>query len=323
MADITPANSRIWSKMGSRAVFGAALLELASRRDDIYVLSADLIISSGLDRFSKAYPDRCFNVGIAEQNLIGVAAGMAHDGATVFATSFAPFISMRAGEQIRVNLGCMGLNVKAVGISSGLSIGHFGNSHYGIEDMSVTRSIPNITLLCPADGAEIFKVVFAAADLKGPVYIRLTGGVNNPVVYGCDYEFVIGKSIRLREGDDLTVITNGTMVYQSVKAAEILQGNGISASVVNMHTVKPLDTAAVDEAASRGPVVTVEEHSVIGGLGSAVAERKSTLKNTFPQLFIGLPDSYGKPGDYAYLLEKYGLTGELIAKRIEKFYRGV
>jgi transketolase len=323
MTEITLTNSKIWSKMGSRAVFGSAMLELASHRDDVYVLSADLIISSGLDRFSKAYPDRCFNVGIAEQNLIGMAAGMAHEGATVFTTSFAPFISMRAGEQVRVNLGCMGLNVKTVGISSGLAIAHFGNSHYGLEDISVMRSIPNITVLCPADGAEIFKTVFAAAEFKGPAYIRLTGGVNNPAVYTDDYEFVIGKSIRLREGSDITIIANGTMVYHSVKAAEILQNDGISASVVNMHTVKPLDVTAIDEAVSKGPVVTAEEHSVIGGLGSAVAERKATLKNAFPQLFIGLPDSYGKPGGYSYLLEKYGLTGELIAEKIREFYRGI
>ncbi|MDR1472901.1 MAG: transketolase family protein [Synergistaceae bacterium] len=309
--------------MGSRAVFGAAMLELAAQRDDIYVLSADLIISSGLDRFCKAYPDRCFNVGIAEQNLIGIAAGMAHDGATVFATSFAPFISMRAGEQVRVNLGCMSLNVKAVGISSGLSMAHFGNSHYGLEDISAMRSIPNVTVLCPADGAEIFKTVFAAAELKGPAYIRLTGGVNNPVVYDSDYEFSIGKSIKLRDGDDLTIIANGTMVYHSIEAAKILQGDGISASVFNMHTVKPLDVTAVDKAALKGPIVTVEEHSVIGGLGSAVAERKSTLRNAFPQLFIGLPDSYGKSGDYQYLLEKHGLTGELIAGKIRGFWRGI
>ncbi|MDR3355134.1 MAG: transketolase family protein [Synergistaceae bacterium] len=305
--------------MGSRAVFGSAMLELASQRDDVYVLSADLIISSGLDRFSKAYPDRCFNVGIAEQNLIGMAAGMAHDGAAVFATSFAPFVSMRAGEQVRVNLGCMGLNVKVVGISSGLEIAHFGNSHYGLEDISVMRSIPNITVLCPADGAEIIKVVFAAAETRGPVYIRLTGGANTPPVHADDYEFIIGKSIKLRDGNDITIIAHGAMVYHSIRAAEILQNNGISASVVNMHTVKPLDMAAVDEAALKGPVVTVEEHSVIGGLGGAVAERKSTLKNAFPQLFIGLPDIYGKPGDYSYLLEKYGLTGELIAKKIMEF----
>jgi transketolase len=320
MIEITQAKSRIWSKMGSRATFGAAMLELASQRDDVYVLSADLIISSGLDRFSKTYPDRCFNVGIAEQNLIGVASGMAHEGATVFAASFAPFVSMRAAEQIRVNLGCMGLNVKAVGIASGLAIAHFGNSHYGLEDISVMRSIPNIAVLCPADGAEIFQAVFAAAELKGPAYIRLTGGVNNPVVYDGNYEFSIGKSIKLREGEGLTIITNGTMAYHSIKAAEILQCAGVSASVINMHTVKPIDVAAVDEAALKGPIVTVEEHSVVGGLGSAVAERKSTLKGAFPQLFIGLPDSYGKSGDYSYLLERYGLTGEGIAARIKEFY---
>ncbi|MDR3279821.1 MAG: transketolase family protein [Synergistaceae bacterium] len=321
MIGITSAKSKIWSKMGARAVFGMAMLELAGQRDDVVVLSADLVTSSGLDRFKKTYPDRCINVGIAEQNLIGIASGLAHEGATVFATSFAPFISMRAGEQIRMNMGYMEMNVKAVGIGSGLAMAHLGNSHYGLEDISVMRSIPNITVLCPADGAEIFQAVFAAAEIKGPVYIRLTGGVNNPIIYDGDYEFEIGKSIRLRDGGDLTIITNGAMAHQSLAAADILQKEGISASVINMHTVKPLDCEAVKVAAINGPIVTVEEHSVIGGLGSAVAEYKSTLKNALPQLFIGLPDKYGKSGDYEYLIDTHGLTGEKIAAKIKEFCR--
>jgi len=323
MIGVTPAKCRRWSKMGARAAFGAAILELASRRDDVIVLSADLVTSSGLDRFKKTFPDRCINVGIAEQNLIGIASGLAKEGATVFATSFAPFISMRAGEQIRMNMGYMGMNVKAVGLGSGLAMAHLGNSHYGLEDISAMRSIPDITVLCPADGAEIFQAVFAAAESKSPVYIRLTGGANNPVVYEDDYDFTIGKSIKLRDGTDLTIITNGTALHHSLAAADILSKDGISAAVVNMHTVKPLDVEAVDEAASKGPVVSVEEHSVIGGLGSAIAERKSTLKNTHPQLFVGLPDRYGKSGDYAYLLEKYGLTGVKIAETIKEFHNSV
>jgi transketolase len=305
--------------MGSRATFGAAMLELASQRDDVIVLSADLVTSSGLDRFKKTYPDRCVNVGIAEQNLIGVASGLAREGFTVFVTSFAPFISMRAGEQIRMNLGYMKANVKAVGLGSGLAMGHLGNSHYGLEDMNIMRSVPNMTVLCPADGAEIFKSVFAAAEFNGPVYIRLCGGVDNPVVYEGDYGFEIGRSIKLRDGKDLSIIANGTVLYDCLSAADILDKSGISASVINMHTVKPLDTAAVDEAAMKAPIVTVEEHSIIGGLGSAVAERKTAWKNAYPQLTIGLPDAYGKSGDYAYLLEKYGLTGKKIAEKITAF----
>jgi transketolase len=184
------------------------------------------------------------------------------------------------------------------------------------------RSIPNIAVLCPADGAEIFQAVFAAAERSGPVYIRLTGGVNNPTVYDRSYDFEIGKSITLRDGSDLTIMTNGTMVRYSLDAAENLQTCGISAAVVNVHTVKPLDIETVKEAALKGPVITVEEHSVIGGLGSAVAEYKSTLRGAYPQLFIGLPDSYGHSGDYMYLLEKYGLTAECIAEKIEIFMRG-
>ena len=307
--------------MGSRAVFGAAMLELAAQRDDVIVISADLVASSGLDRFRKTYPERCVNVGIAEQNLIGVASGLANEGATVFATSFAPFISMRAGEQIRMNMGYMEMNVKAVGLGSGLAMAHLGNSHYGLEDVGIMRSIPNITVLCPADGAEIFKAVFAAAELRGPAYIRLTGEVNNPAVYDSDYEFEIGKSIKLRDGEDAAIMTNGAMLYRCLEAAEFLRQDGINASVINMHTVKPLDYTAIKDAALKCPIITAEEHSVIGGLGSAVAEYKSTLENAHPQLFIGLPDKYGPSGDYAYLLEKYGLTGAAIAERTMVFLK--
>jgi transketolase len=320
MVEITSSKSKIWSRIGTRASFGAAMLDLASQREDVMILSADLIISAGLDRFQKTYPDRCLNVGIAEQNLIGVASGLVKEGMTVFAVSFAPFVALRAAEQVRNDMGYMQMGVNAVGLASGLAMGRFGNSHYGFEDMSVMRSIPNITVLCPADCAEVFQAVFAAAEMDGPVYIRLTGDVNNPIVHDADYEFKVGESIKLMNGTDLTIIANGSMVHHSLVAAGILQKNGISAAVVNMHTVKPLDLSAIDEAASRGPVVTVEEHSVIGGLGSAVAEYKSTLKNAPPQLFIGLPDKYGKSGDYSYLLEKYGLTAGIIAKKVKEFY---
>lgn len=318
MLQITPSTTRQWSRLGSRAIFGQAILALAETEQNLMVLSADLGNSSGLDRFKNTYPDKFVNVGIAEQNLIGVAAGLAKEGYVVFATSFAPFIAMRSSEQIRMNLGYMDLNVKAVGIGSGVAMAFLGNSHYGIEDAAVMRSIPNLTVVSPADCAEIVKTVFAAAAHKGPMYIRLTGAPNNPVVYKEDYNFEIGKAITLREGADVTVIANGTMVYEALEAAKVLEADGISAAVVNMHTIKPLDLSVIDKAiASTKLIVTVEEHTIIGGLGGAVAEYKTTIRNAPPQLIMGLPDEFGKAADYRFLLEKYGLTGEKIARKIK------
>jgi transketolase len=253
--------------------------------------------------------------------MIGVAAGLAKEGSVVFATSFAPFIAMRASEQIRMNMGYMDLNIKAVAIGSGIAMAFLGNSHYGIEDASIMRSIPNLTVVSPADCGEIVKTVFAAAEYEGPMYIRLTGEANNPVVYKEDYNFEIGKAITLREGSEITIIANGTMVYESLEAAKILELEGLSATVVNMHTIKPLDTSVIDKAvASSKLIVSVEEHSVIGGLGGAISEYKTSLRNAPPQLIIGLPDKFGKVGEHRYLLEKYGLTAKQIAEKIVKQY---
>jgi transketolase len=323
MLEITPRNAKQWSKFGSRAVFGQAIFSLAETKQNLMVLSADLGSSSGLSRFKKAYPENYLNVGISEQNMIGVAAGLAKEGFVVFATSFAPFISMRASEQIRMNLGYMNLNVKAVAIGSGLAMSFLGNSHYGIEDASIMRSIPNLTVVSPADCGEIVKTVFAAAAFDGPLYIRLTGEINNPVVYEKDYDFEIGKAITLREGSEITIIANGTMVYESLEAAKLLEEKGLSVTVVNMHTIKPLDTSVIDIAvASSKLIVSVEEHSVIGGLGSAIAEFKTTLKNAPPQLILGLPDKFGKVAGHRFLLEKYGLTANHISDQILNVYRG-
>ncbi|NIE66608.1 transketolase C-terminal domain-containing protein [Burkholderia sp. Ax-1719] len=317
MVEINASNARQWSRLGSRGVFGQAVLSIAEQHPDLMVMSADLGNSSGLDRFKKAFPERFLNVGIAEQNMIGVAAGLAKEGYNVFATSFAPFISMRAAEQIRMNLGYMEMNVKAVAIGSGVSMAFLGNSHYGIEDAAVMRAIPNMTVVCPADCAEIFKVVEAAATFEGPMYIRLTGAVNNPPVYTEDYDFQIGRAHTLREGSDVTIVANGTMVYESLGAAKLLEAEGLSVGVVNMHTLKPIDTAAIDAAMAHSKLLaTVEEHSVIGGLGSAVAEYKATKRNAPPQVLIGLPDRFDKAGEYRYLLEKHGLVAEKIAGRI-------
>ena len=322
MIEITPRNARQWSRFGSRAVFGQAIFSLAETKKNLMVLSADLGGSSGLNRFIKSYPDNYLNVGISEQNMIGMAAGLAREGFVVFATSFAPFLSMRSSEQVRMNMGYMDANVKAVALGSGVAMSFLGNSHYGLEDASIMRSIPNLTVVSPADCGEIIKTIFTAAEYEGPMYIRLTGEANNPIVYKEDYNFEIGKAITLHKGSEITIIANGTMVYESLEAAKLLELEDLSTTVVNMHTIKPLNTSVIDKAvASSKLIVSIEEHSVIGGLGGSIAEYKTGLKNAPPQLILGLPDKFGRVGEHRYLLEKYGLTAKQIARTIKIAYK--
>jgi len=253
--------------------------------------------------------------------MIGVAGGLAKEGFTVFATSFAPFISMRAAEQVRMNLGYMGMNVKAVAIGSGVSMAFLGNSHYGIEDAAIMRAIPNMTVVSPADCAEIFKTVEAAAKFKGPMYIRLTGAVGNPTVYTEDYEFEIGHAVTLREPSDVTFIATGSMVYEALEASKLLELSGIQAGVINMHTIKPLDVSTLDFVFKRSTVIiTVEEHSVIGGLGSAVAEYKTSKRHAPPHLILGLPDAFDVTGEYQFLLNRHGLVASKIAENAIRFF---
>jgi transketolase len=296
---------------------GLAMLELG-KIDNVMVLTADLAKTSGLDRFKATFPYKFLNMGIAEQHMIGFGAGLAKEGYLVYATTFANFAAMRSYEQIRLNLGYMGFNVKVLGIASGLAMAMFGNTHYGIEDIALMRAVPNLTVVSPADGAEVVKTMFASAVYPGPMYIRLTGSGMNPVVYAEDYEFEIGKAITLKDGSDVSMIATGSMVHTALVAADILDSYGIKASVIDMHTIKPLDTNVINNACKTGLIVTVEEHSVIGGLGAAVAEYTATLSHNPKQLFIGLPDSFIKSGSYEFMIDKHGLTAEKIAERIRR-----
>ena len=314
--EIKRSKARLWSKLGSRAVFGMALLDMAERGVDFYAMSADLVHSSGLGRFQEKFPERCINMGIAEQNMLGVAGGMAKDGTPIFATSFAPFITMRAAEQVRMNMGYMQLNVKTVGLGSGLIMAQLGNSHFGLEDVAVMRAIPNITIVSPADCGEIVKAVAAIAQYKGPVYLRLTGGPGNPIVYQEEYDFVIGRAITLRKGDDVALVAAGTMVHTALEAAELLAESGVSVQVVDMHTIKPLDTDCLDGLLSHRLLVTVEEHTVCGGLGGAVAEYLAPKRVRPPHLLIGIEDVFPHAGSYDYMLNACGLTADQIAMRI-------
>jgi transketolase len=315
-------NIKVWSTIGSRATFGIAALELAKDFENLMLLTCDVSTSAGLDRYRKTFPDKYLDLGIAEQNMMGVAAGFASEGYDVITTTFAPFQTIRCCEQIKVNFGYMKHKVCMVGIASGLSLGALGYTHCCIEDVGILRTIPGITIISPADSFETVKALEAAIKLNGPAYIRLTGASNNPIVYKKDYEFQIGKSIELSEGEDVTIFCTGSMVNQSLLAAEILKEQNVSCSVINMHTIKPLDTEAITKACLKSKlIVSVEEHNIIGGLGSAVAEFKSQIQSSPKLLRIGIDDYYSKGGSYKFLLEKHGLTPASISNNILKSLR--
>lgn len=316
--EIKKNSIRMWSRSGARAVYGMAITELAKEKTEFYVVTADLAVSSGLARFVNEFPNRFVNVGIAEQNMIGIASGLAKDGTAVFASSFAPFVTMRACEQVRMNMGYMQLNIKTVGLGAGLIMGYLGNSHYGIEDVAVMRCIPGMTIVSPADGLEIFKAVEAVEKYEGPVYLRLTGGPGIPIVYDQDFEFIIGKANVLRNGIHVAIIATGTMVYYAMEASAILGAKGIECTVVDMHTIKPLDEKCIDELLGHKLIVTLEEHTIIGGLGSAVLEYVGCKIKRPPVLLLGIKDFYPHTGDYDYLLEQCGLTAEKIFEQIDR-----
>ncbi len=314
------SNVRTWSMLGPRGAFGMALADAAQHNERIVALTADLCTTSGLDRFRSAFPHRLFNVGIAEQNMVGIAAGLAAGGNIPYATTFANFAALRSCEQIRHYMGYMKENVKLVGFGAGFAMGMFGTAHYGTEDMAAIRAINNIVILSPADSGETVKATSAAACFDGPIYLRLAGVMNNPVVYKEDYDFEIGKAITLREGTDIAIIATGTMVHSSLKAAMVLEERGLSCKVIDMHTIKPLDENVFRVACETRLIVTVEEHSIIGGLGGAVAECLAQSDKHPPLLIIGISDEYKHAGDYSYLLEQYGLTPEKIAENISQRY---
>jgi transketolase len=317
MNKISPEQIALWSKIGPRAVYGVAMQQLVQESDLVIALSADLGNSSGLDRLRKSHPERFINVGIAEQSLIGFSAGLANEGYIPFASTFAPFATMRAAEQIRMNLGYMEMNVKVVGLGSGLSMGFLGNSHYGLEDIAIMRSIPGMTILSPADCTEVVKCVQYASEIHGPTYLRLTGVPDNPIVYTEDYEFEIGRAITLSEGDDLAIIATGSMVSHALSASKIMRNSGINAEVYNFHTIKPLDEVKLLQIGKKFQfVATVEEHSIIGGLGTSIAQFYSTQTVRPNIAIVGLPDNFGPTGNYQFLLDYHGLQAGQLAERI-------
>ncbi len=301
---INERNIKIWSTIGARATLGIAALELAKTMDSLMVLTCDVSTSAGLDRYRKTYPEKYLDLGIAEQNMIGVAAGLASENFNVITTTFAPFQTMRCCEQIKVNLGYMRQKICMVGIASGLALGTLGYTHCCIEDVGTLRSIPGITIISPADSLETVKALEAAVKSENPTYLRLTGSSNNPIIYNKDYEFEIGKSITLKEGKVITFFCVGAMVHQCLEAAKILESKNISSKVVNMHTIKPIDKLAIEDSCNSELIVSVEEHN------------ESSLKKSPKQLFLGIKDTYSKGGNYKFLQEKHRLTPDKIAEDI-------
>lgn len=315
--EFKPLDIRVWSKMGQRAAFGSILTRLANENDQVIALTADLTSAAGLEPFKEHFAERFLNVGIAEQNLIGVAAGIADSGSIPFATTFANFISLRACEQVRHFLGYMNCNVKLVGLSAGFGMELFGNTHYGLEDIACIRSIPNLVILSPADGLEIFKCVEAAVNYEGPVYIRLTGILNQPYLYKQDYEFQIGRAVELySSGADVVIYSTGNVSIAAKQAAVLLEQENVECTVINMHTIKPIDRDIIQKHRKVKLIVTIEEHCVTGGLGSAVAEILSEYSEHAPLLKIGSGHSYEKAGSYEYMLKQHGLTAECIVDKI-------
>lgn len=304
-------------KVATRVAYGDALKEFGSQYD-IVVLDADLSKSTKTDGFKKTYPERFVNVGIAEANMMSTAAGIASCGKTVFASSFAIFAAGRAFEQVRNSICYPKLNVKIGATHAGISVGEDGGSHQAVEDISLMRSLPNMTVINPADSVEARAAVKAAIEHDGPVYLRF-GRLATPVIYDeSDYTFELGKGKQLRDGGDVTIIATGLMVPEALDAAETLKGEGIEARVIDIHTIKPIDKDIIVKAAKETPfIVTAEEHSVIGGLGSAVAE--VLCENAPTKLVrIGINDEFGRSGDPYVLLKEYGLTAENIVRKVKE-----
>lgn len=312
-------NAKLFSMFGMNgAVFGNAV----PFYHDAYnykVLTSDMSYGAGLSRYEQKYPADFIDVGIAEQNMLGITAGLASEGIKCIAVAQGCFLSMRSFEPVRQYMGYMGNKAILIGINSGFALTFFGNSHYALEDIALMRGIPGMTVLSPADAGEAVKVFEAALEMDTSVYIRLTGTTNVPVVYPEDYEYTVGKAKKVYdEGDEVVVFATGTMVNNSIEAAKSLTAEGGKISVYDMHTIKPIDVDAIRAAKTAKLIVTVEEHSIIGGLGGAVAEVMAEEGNMPKLLRLGVNDRFSEVGDFNFLLEQNGLTASSIAESIKK-----
>ena len=308
-------NFKLMSMAGQGgSVFGISLMELMGHRSDLMVLSSDMSTPAGLDKFKAAYPDHFMNMGIAEQNMIGTAAGLAEEGYKPICVAQACFITMRSFEQVRQYCGYMQLPLVIIGIGSGVSLQYMGNTHYALEDLALMRTIPGMEVIAPCDSYEAVKAFEYAVNSKHPVYIRLYGGTAIPAVFNEETDFAFGKAIKLKEGKDVQIIATGSMVGNAMKVAVELEVEGIEASVTDMHTIKPFDSEAIEK--EKKLIVTLEEHSIIGGLGSAVADALSQY-TTHPRLLkLGIDDRFVPVGSYKYLLQQCRLDVNAITNII-------
>ncbi|KOR24545.1 transketolase family protein [Clostridium sp. FAM 1755] len=305
-------------KIATREAYGKTLAKLAEENSEVVVLDADLSKSTKTADFKKVCPERFINVGIAEGNMMGIAAGLATCGKIPFASTFAMFATGRAFEQIRNSICYPNLNVKVCATHAGVTVGEDGASHQSVEDISLMRSIPNMTVICPSDAVETEAAIRSVADYNGPCYVRLGRSGVSVINDNAEYKFEIGKGIKLREGKEATIIATGIMVDAALEAYNILAEEGIKVNVINIHTIKPIDKDIIVNAAREtGVVITAEEHSIIGGLGSAVCE---VLSENHPVsvLRVGIKDTFGESGKPAELLKKYELTSEDIVKAVKK-----
>lgn len=317
MFEITRITARSCSMLGQRgSIFGMAALDAAKEDDKFILLTADLATLSGMTRYIENYPNQFYNIGIAEQNLIGISAGLAAEGFHPCATTYATFITLRSCEQIRHFLGYMHQKVIVVGSGAGLSQGFAGNTHYTIEDLAVMRSIPNISIMSPADAGSAVKLFELARKSENAVYMRLTGNLNCPIVYKDDTKFEFGKAKKLRDGADLSIFACGTMVNTAIKVAVILSEHGIEASVYDMFSIKPIDREAIIGAKDCRLIVSIEEHNKMGGLGAAIAEVMTGVVGMPRLLRLGIDDVFDLAGDYDGLLEQNRLTAPLVFKDI-------
>lgn len=298
----------------TRDGFGEALLEIGKADKNVVVLTGDLADSTRVSKFGEAYPERFFEIGVAEQNMMGIAAGLALSGKTPWISSYATFSPGRNWDQLRVSVAYSLANVKVAGAHAGLSVGPDGATHQAMEDIAMVRVLPNMTVVVPCDSLETYKATLALTKLFGPSYLRF-GREKTPVFTTASTPFQIGRAEILKEGEDLTIIGCGALVYECLKAAEEMASEGISAQVINCHTIKPIDVKTISHAAAAtGAVVTVEEHQITGGLGGAVAE---VLAQHYPvpQEFVGMPDHFGESGQPQELLEKWGMTSKTIIQK--------
>ena len=305
-------------KTATRDAYGKALVELGGINDKVVVLDADLAAATKTGMFKKAYPEKFFDCGIAEGNMMGVAAGLASTGYTVFASTFAMFAAGRAYEQVRNSIAYPHLNVKIGATHAGISVGEDGASHQCCEDIALMRAIPGMTIINPADDVETRAAVLAAAEYEGPVYMRF-GRLAVPRIFDEDYKFEWGKAVVLNEGSDVTICATGLMVNEAIEAQKLLAAEGISAEIINVHTIKPLDgETIIKSAAKTGAIVTAEEHSIIGGLGSAVAEAVCESGKPVPVVRLGVNDKFGKSGPAVELLHIYGLDAQNIVEKAKQ-----